>query len=164
MSKKENLQKQIDDLCKELGITESHYTSKTTEAQLNNIIDELEAKLPGGGDESEDEELSQTQGNDTDDTAGDQIAKASIQTAEKSEVLVGAAIELPDGATVLEDGEPPEVISDEKDNVQVFVHKPFQCVQGNKTVLLKKGEKPFLDEETAMEAVDAGLAHFIATM
>lgn len=163
MSKKENLQKQIDDLCKELGITESQYTSKTTEAQLNNIIDELEAKLPGG-DESEDEELSQTQGNDTDDTAGDQIEEASIQTAEKSEVLVGAAIELPDGATVLEDGEPPEVISDEKGNVQVFVHKPFQCVQGNKTVLLKKGEKPFLDEETAMEAVDSGLANFIATM
>ncbi len=163
MSKKENLQKQIDDLCKELGITESQYTSKTTEAQLNNIIDELEAKLPGG-DESEDEELSQTQGNDTDDTAGDQIEEASIHTAEKSEVLVGAAIGLPDGATVLEDGEPPEVISDEKGNVQVLVHKPFQCVQGNKTVLLKKGEKPFLDEETAMEAVDSGLAHFIATM
>ncbi|MGL1103413.1 hypothetical protein ACSTLM_04390 [Vibrio parahaemolyticus] len=163
MSKKENLQKQIDDLCKELGITEPQYTSKTTEAQLNNIIDELEAKLPGGV-ESEDEELSQTQGNDTDDTAGDQIAEASIQTAEKSEVLVGAAIELPDGATVLEDGDPPEVISDEKGNVQVFVHKPFQCVLGNKTVLLKKGEKPFLDEEAAMEAVDSGLAHFIATM
>ncbi|HAS6644270.1 TPA: hypothetical protein I7259_11510 [Vibrio parahaemolyticus] len=163
MSKKENLQKQIDDLCKELGITESQYTSKTTEAQLNNIIDELEAKLPGG-DESEDEEPSQTQGNDTDDNAGDQIAEASIQTVEKSEVLVGAAIDLPDGATVLEDSEPPEVISDDKGNVQVFVHKPFQSVQGNKTVLLKKGEKPFLDEETAMEAVDAGLAHFIATM
>ena len=163
MSKKENLQKQIDDLCKELGITEPQYTSKTTEAQLNTIIDELEAKLPGG-DESDDEELSQTQGNDTDDTTGDQIEEASIQTAKKSEVLVGAAIELPDGATVLEDGEPPEVISDEKGNVQVFVHKPFQCLQNKKTVLLKKGEKPFLDEETAMEAVDAGLAHFIATM
>lgn len=163
MSRKENLKKRVDELCKELGITEPQYSDKTTEAQLNKVIDDLEAKLPDM-DESDDEAQSQTQGNDANHTASDQSEQTESQASEKSEVLIGAAVELPDGATILDDGEPPEVNADEKGNVQVLVDKPFQCLQGQKTVLLKRGDKPFLDEETAMEAVDSGLAYFVATM
>ncbi|EGR2554634.1 hypothetical protein DX887_02475 [Vibrio alginolyticus] len=163
MSRKENLKKRVDELCKELGITEPQYSDKTTEAQLNKVIDDLEAKLPDM-DESDDESQSQTQGNDANHTASDQSEQTESQASEKSEVLIGAAVELPDDATVLDDGEPTEVNADEKGNVQVLVDKPFQCLQGQKTVLLKRGNKPFLDEETAMEAVDAGLAYFVATM
>lgn len=163
MSRKENLKKRVDELCKELGITEPQYSDKTTEAQLNKVIDDLEAKLPDM-DESDDEAQSQTQGNDANHTTSVQSEQTESQTSEKSEVLIGAAVELPDDATVLDDGEPPEVNADEKGNVQVLVDKPFQCLQGQKTVLLKRGDKPFLDEETAMEAVDAGLAYFVATM
>ncbi|EGQ8056464.1 hypothetical protein QPP81_003614 [Vibrio alginolyticus] len=163
MSRKENLKKRVDELCKELGITEPQYSDKTTEAQLNKVIDDLEAKLPDM-DESDDEAQSQTQGNDANHTASDQSEQTESQTSEKPEVLIGAAVELPDDATVLDDGEPPEVNADEKGNVQVLVDKPFQCLQGKRTILLKRGDKPFLDEETAMEAVDAGLAYFVATM
>ncbi|ELI1833453.1 hypothetical protein RQV66_001257 [Vibrio alginolyticus] len=163
MSRKENLKKRVDELCKELGITEPQYSDKTTEAQLNKVIDDLEAKLPDM-DESDDEAQSQTQGNDANHTASDQSEQTESQASEKSEELIGAAVELPDDATILDDGEPPEVNADEKGNVQVLVDKPFQCLQGQKTVLLKRGDKPFLDEETAMEAVDSGLAYFVATM
>ncbi|MCR9549214.1 hypothetical protein [Vibrio antiquarius] len=163
MSRKENLKKRVDELCKELGITEPQYSDKTTEPQLNKVIDDLEAKLPDM-DESDDEAQSQTQGNDANHTASDQSEQTESQASEKSEVLIGAADELPDDATVLDDGEPPEVNADEKGNVQVLVDKPFQCLQGQKTVLLKRGDKPFLDEETAMEAVDASLAYFVTTM
>jgi len=161
MSRKENLKKRVDELCKELGITEPQYSDKTTEPQLNKVIDELEAKLPDM-DESDDEAQSQTPENDANHIAGDQSEQTESETSEKSEVLIGAAVELPDDATVLDDGEPPEVNADENGNVQVLVDKPFQCLQGQETMLLKRGDKPFLDEETAMEAVDAGLAYFVA--
>ncbi|NMU67153.1 hypothetical protein HKA89_00040, partial [Vibrio parahaemolyticus] len=74
MSRKENLKKRVDELCKELGITEPQYSDKTTESQLNKVIDDLEAKLPDM-DESDDEAPSQTEGNDANHTAGDQSAQ-----------------------------------------------------------------------------------------
>ena len=113
-------------------------------------------------DESDDEAQSQTPENDANHIAGDQSEQTESETSEKSEVLIGAAVELPDDATVLDDGEPPEVNADENGNVQVLVDKPFQCLQGQETMLLKRGDKPFLDDATAMEAVDAGLAYFVA--
>jgi hypothetical protein len=164
MSRKDNLKKRIDELCGELNITEPQYDDKTTEAQLNAIIDELEAKLPDGDEsENEDEDQSQTQGNDVDNPASGENQEAEIQTSDKAEVLVGIG-ELPEGETISDDGVIPVAKTNDQGEMQVLVTKPFQYVVDGKPVLAKSGEKPFLDEDTAMEAVEAGLAHIIATL
>lgn len=164
MSRKDNLKKRIDELCGELNITEPQYDDKTTEAQLNAIIDELEAKLPDGDEsENEDEEQSQAQGNDVDDSASGESQEAEIQPSDKAEVFVGIG-ELPEGETISDDEVIPVAKTNEQGEMQVLVAKPFQYVVGGKPVLAKSGEKPFLDEDTAMEAVEAGLAHIIATL
>lgn len=164
MSRKDNLKKRIDELCGELNITEPQYDNKTTEAQLNVIIDELEAKLPDGDEsENEDEEQSQAQGNDVDNSASGESQEAEIQPSDKAEVLVGIG-ELPEGETISDDEIIPVAKTNEQGEMQVLVAKPFQYVVGGKPVLAKSGEKPFLDEDTAMEAVEAGLAHIIATL
>ncbi|MCL9783658.1 hypothetical protein M9194_19725 [Vibrio sp. S4M6] len=54
MSKaKKPYQEQIDSLCEELGITEPQYDDKNSIADLEKIIDELEAKLPENSDSEE---------------------------------------------------------------------------------------------------------------
>jgi len=164
MSRKDNLKKRIDELCGELNITEPQYDDKTTEAQLNAIIDELEAKLPDGDEsENEDEDQSQAQGNDVDDPASGESQEAEDQESDKSEVLVGIG-ELPEGESITDEGVVPEAKTNDQGEVQVLVAKPFQYVANGEPVLAKSGEKPFLDEDTAMEAVEAGLAHIIATL
>ena len=45
MSQKANLQKQIDDLCAELDITEPRYTNNMTIKELEKIVDDLEGRL-----------------------------------------------------------------------------------------------------------------------
>jgi len=157
MSRKENQRKRIDDLCAELGITEPQYTDRTTEVQLNEIIDDLEEKLPKMG-ESDDKNLSQTKGNDGEYPTSDQSKQAESQSRKDSGMLTGTAFELPNNTTTLSAGEPTEVHTTEKANVKVFVDKSFQYLQDQKTVLLKSGDTPYLDIDTAMEAVEAGLA------
>lgn len=164
MSRKDNLKKRIDELCGELNITEPQYDDKTTEAQLNAIIDELEAKLPDGDEsENEDEDQSQAQGNDVDNPASGESQEAEGQESDKPEVLVGIG-ELPEGESITDDGVIPEAKTNDQGEMQVLVAKPFQYVANGEPVLAKSGEKPFLDEDTAMEAVEAGLAHIIATL
>lgn len=164
MSRKDNLKKRIDELCGELNITEPQYDDKTTEAQLNAIIDELEAKLPDGDEsENEDEDQSQAQGNDVDNPASGESQEAEDQESDKPEVLVGIG-ELSEGESITDDGVIPEAKTNDQGEMQVLVTKPFQYVVNGEPVLAKSGEKPFLDEDTAMEAVEAGLAHIIATL
>ncbi|WP_342652560.1 hypothetical protein NM449_17820 (plasmid) [Vibrio metschnikovii] len=57
------LKKRIDELCKELN-TDAPYSSKSTEAQLNEMIDQLESQLPDDGDDNDRENSSKSLPND----------------------------------------------------------------------------------------------------
>ncbi|MBY7903589.1 hypothetical protein KW507_22065 [Vibrio fluvialis] len=170
MTNKELLQKRIDELCKELGIAESPYTDKTTEKQLNAIIDELEAKLPDEGDEHDESDESHD-GSDQeapgpDDTSGPQTAPPTDsdgQAPAENEVLAIAS-ELPEGATLTDDDNVPEVQSNAEGDLKVKALKTFQALSHGKTVIVTKGETAYLEEQAAMDAVDAGAAGFLATI
>lgn len=169
MTNKELLQKRIDELCKELGITESPYTDKTTEKQLNAIIDELEAKLPDEGDEHDESDESHD-GSDQeapgpDDTSGSQVAPppdSEGQAPAENEVLAIAS-ELPEGITLTDDDNVPEVQSNAEGDMKVKALKTFQALSHGKTVIVTKGETAYLEEQAATDAVDAGVAGFLVT-
>lgn len=168
MSRKDNLKKRIDALCNELGLDKVPYDDRTTEAQLNVMIDELEASLPDGPDEggSDDETNpgetdAETQDDDADDSAGDEIDESEID--DRPVVLVGVG-ELPPDETLTEDGEAPEVLTNDQGFVQVQALKAFQAKVDGHITLIKSGDTPYLDEDTAMEAVEAHLACFMARL
>ncbi|MBY7981366.1 hypothetical protein KW452_02335 [Vibrio fluvialis] len=169
MTNKELLQKRIDELCKELGIAESPYTDKTTEKQLNAIIDELEAKLPDEGDEHDKSDQSHD-GSDqeapgSDDTSGSQAAPtpdSAGQAPAENEVLAIAS-ELPEGATLTDDDNVPEVQSNAVGDMKVKALKTFQALSHGKTVIVTKGETAYLEQQAAIDAVDAGVAGFLVT-
>ncbi|WP_337165770.1 hypothetical protein [Vibrio fluvialis] len=170
MTNKELLQKRIDELCKELGIAESPYTDKTTEKQLNTIIDELEAKLPDENDEHDESDQSHD-GSDQkasgpDDTSGSQAAPtpdSDGQAPAENEVLAIAS-ELPEGATLTDDDNVPEVQSNAKGDLKVQALKTFQALSHGKPVIVTKGETAYLEEQAAMDAMDAGAAGLLATI
>ncbi|ENQ8613729.1 hypothetical protein ACEQ7L_000207 [Vibrio fluvialis] len=167
MTNKELLQKRIDELCKELGIAESPYTDKTTEKQLNAIIDELEAKLPDEGDEHGEPDKSNNASDQKapgpDDTSGSQVAptpNSEGQTPAKNEVLAIAS-ELPEGATLTGGNNVPEVQSNAEGDMKVKALKTFQALSHGKTVIVTKGETAYLEEQAATDAVDAGVAGYV---
>ncbi|ENU5813949.1 hypothetical protein ACE34P_001501 [Vibrio fluvialis] len=169
MTNKELLQKRIDELCKELGIAESPYTDKTTEKQLNAIIDELEAKLPDEGDEHDESDESHDGSNQEapgpDDASGSQVAPppdSEGQTPAENEVLAIAS-ELPEDATLTDDDNVPEVQSNAEGDLKVKALKTFQALSHGKTVIVTKGETAYLEEQAATDAVDAGVAVFLVT-
>ncbi|HDM8047888.1 TPA: hypothetical protein P0E07_000959 [Vibrio fluvialis] len=169
MTNKELLQKRIDELCKELGIAESPYTDKTTEKQLNAIIDELEAKLPDEGDEHGEPDKSNNASDQKapgpDDTSGSQVAptpNSEGQTPAENEVLAIAS-ELPEDATLTDDDNVPEVQSNAEGDLKVKALKTFQALSHGKTVIVTKGETAYLEEQAATDAVDAGVAGFLVT-
>ncbi|MCG6227117.1 hypothetical protein [Vibrio furnissii] len=169
MTNKELLQKRIDELCKELGITKSPYTDKTSEKQLNAIIDELEAKLPDENDEHDESDQS-NDGSDQeafgpDDTSSSQAAQtpdSEGQAPAENEVLAIAS-ELPEGATLTDDNNVPEVQSNAEGDLKVKALKTFQALSHGKTVIVTKGETAYLEEQAANDAVDAGVAGFWVT-
>lgn len=170
MTNKELLQKRIDELCKELGIAESPYTDKTTEKQLNAIIDELEAKLPDEDDEHDESDQSHDgsdqEASDPDDTSGSQVAPTpdSDGQAPTAKEVLAIASELPEGATLTDDDNVPEVQSNAEGDLKVKALKTFQALSHGKTVIVTKGETAYLEEQAAMDAVDAGAAGFLATI
>ncbi|UTV28995.1 hypothetical protein [Photobacterium atrarenae] len=167
MSRKDNLKKRIDALCQELGISDVPYRDTSTETQLNTMIDELEAKLPGE-DESDDEITQdeeagpETQTSDIEDHAGGESNEAANPVQDQTEVLVGVG-DFPPGASLNDERVPQAKVNDEG-LIQVKVLSSFQCQVGDHPKLLKVGEEPYLDEDTAMEAVEAGVAVIIATL
>lgn len=167
MSRKDNLKKRIDALCKELGISDVPYRDTSTETQLNTMIDELEAKLPGE-DESDDEITQddeagpERQAPDSQDHAGGESNEAAAPVQDQTEVLVGVG-ELPPGESV-NDELVPQAKANDEGLIQVKVLSSFQCQVGGRPQLLKVGEEPYLDEDTATEAVEAGVAGIIATL
>ncbi|WP_165311047.1 hypothetical protein [Vibrio ziniensis] len=169
MTNKEMLQKRIDELCKELGITEPQYTDKTTEKQLNILIDDLEAKLPdegGDDDASENDAGSDSQGSDADASASNeesQAAESKDEASSEEKVLVLSG-DLPDGATLIDDENVPEVDSNEAGDLSIHALKTFQAISHGKKVFVNAGETVFLEEQAAIDAVDAGVAGLNATM
>ncbi|MGI2933246.1 hypothetical protein [Vibrio fluvialis] len=170
MTNRELLQKRIDELCKELGIAESPYTDKTTEKQLNAIIDELEAKLPDEDDEHDESDQSHDgsdqEASGPDDTSGSQAAPtpdSDGQAPAENEVLAIAS-ELPEGATLTDDDNVPEVQSNAKGDLKVQALKTFQALSHGKPVIVTKGETAYLEEQAAMDAVDAGAAGLLVTI
>ncbi|WP_315919923.1 hypothetical protein [Vibrio fluvialis] len=170
MTNKELLQKRIDELCKELGIAESPYTDKTNEKQLNAIIDELEAKLPDENDEHDESDQSHDgsdqEASGPDDTSGSQAAPtpdSEGQAPAENEVLAIAS-ELPEGATLTDDDNVPEVQSNAKGDLKVQALKTFQALSHGKPVIVTKGETAYLEEQAAMDAVDAGAAGLLAAI
>lgn len=167
MSRKANLKKRIDALCQELGIADVPYSDTSSEAQLNTMIDELEDKLPG--EDEPDDEVNQDNETGTEaeaahsgDLASDKSQETQGADTGHTEVLVGIG-ELSDGESV-DESSAPEVNTNDDGEMQVLVLKAFQSHTGQRSVLHNVGDKPYLDEETAMEAVEAGLANLIATL
>ncbi|WP_417519829.1 hypothetical protein [Marinobacter sp.] len=168
MSKKQLLQKRIDELCQELGITEPKYTDKTTEAQLNTIIDELEALLPDDGSDENVQSGATTTSSDPllNHTAGEETPEgttAAGPASAQTDVLVTSGL-LPDGSTLTEDGPVPEVKTDDAGDLLVHALKTFQCRSHGQTAIVLQGQEKYLDEQAAMDAVDAGVAAFVASM
>ncbi|MGI2879341.1 hypothetical protein ACRTDO_00900 [Vibrio furnissii] len=167
MTNKELLQKRIDELCKELGITKSPYTDKTSEKQLNAIIDELEAKLPDEGDEhdksNESHDGSDQEASGPDDTSGSQVAPPpdSAGKAPAENEVLAIASELPEGATLTDDDNVPEVQSNAEGDLKVQALKTFQALSHGEPVIVTKGETAYLEEQAATDAVDAGVAGYV---
>ncbi|MBE4585499.1 hypothetical protein BOO29_11050 [Vibrio navarrensis] len=166
MTNKEMLQKQIDALCNELGINEPQYTEKTTEKQLNAIIDELEAKLPEEGDEDDENDgIDSSTGHSLDASSGEETTEGGTPTdkAPSEKDVLAMAGNLPKDAE-LSDGADVEAISDEQGDVLVFGLKTFECVSHGERVTVKQGDEAYLEEKAALDAIEASVAAFRAVM
>lgn len=175
MSQNALLKKQIDQLCQTLGITDPLYTSKSTEAQLLKIIDELESRLPDdepeGSSEPDLQEPSNKDGDhgsenvqNSESNGTDSVASSQDQSEAKQgkgdapqEVLVLSADELPEGA-VIDEGKSPEVIANEHGDVKIRALSAFQIVSHGKPLLLLPGTDAFVEESAALDAIDACVA------
>ena len=116
---KQPYQEQIDNLCKELGITETQYNDKTTIPELEAIIDDLEAQLPDGED----------QGSET---------KPKQSGASKDALL-----------------------NNDEGQIEVRAVSTFRCRVGDERITVIAGNRKFLPEDVAMDALQIGVAALI---
>ncbi|ENM3868745.1 hypothetical protein WKN18_003282 [Vibrio cholerae] len=193
MSQNALLKKQIDQLCQTLGITDPLYTSKSTEAQLLKIIDELESRLPDDEPDEESTEIQEEQPEgssepdlqepsnkdgdhgsenvqNSESNGTDSVASSQDQSEAKQgkgnapqEVLVLSADELPDGA-VIDEGKSPEVIANDHGDVKIRALSAFQIMSHGKPLLLLPGTDAFVEESAALDAIDAGVAALYANL
>ncbi|MBN8108650.1 hypothetical protein [Vibrio vulnificus] len=164
MTNKEMLQKRIDALCEELGINEPQYTDKTTEKQLNGIIDELEAKLPDEGDENDD--IDSTIEHNLDADSSEETTEGNATTGKvpsEKNVLVMAG-DLHEDVALINDDETVEVVSDESCDVLVFALKTFECISHGRRITVKQGGEEYLEEQAAIDAIEANVAAFRAQL
>ncbi|WP_136484732.1 hypothetical protein [Vibrio sp. H11] len=168
MTKKQLLQKRIDELCEELGITEPKYTDKTTEAQLNTIIDELEELLPDEGDGTNEQSGTTATSSDPDvnhaasektpeSTTSDNPAPAETSVLVQGNVLA-------EGAVLTDEGNAPEVKTNDTGDLLIYAKKTFQCRSHGEIEIVLQGQEKHLEEQAAVDAVDAGVAAFVASI
>lgn len=176
MSQKTPLQKHIDGLCEELGITEKPYHSNTTIAELQKIIDELEAKLPEEDNDASDDLDSETEQSDPQDSSNEDdepdlgttdkdnsSLDESEPTSNQSEALPsGSEItsvdikDIPENATIEDKG--VEVNSDENGDLEIKAKYTIIVKSHGKRLKIIKGKKAFVEEAAALSAVDEGVA------
>ena len=145
-STKAPLHSHIDGLCEELCITEKPYSDKNTTEELQIIIDELEAQLPDDGDCIDE---------------GDDLSQPYVKN---SDVLISSIdkSDLPSGA-VIDDGlDGPEVKSNADGDLLIEATCTVQLISHGNTLLLAKGEQAYVDEDSAMTAVEEQVAFFVA--
>lgn len=158
MSRKKLYQNQIDSLCKLLGIINPQYDEKNTISELEEIIDKLEAQLPG--DES---------------CSGEQTLETEFSIEEHSasnssvDVKVYAADEVPNGENIIGEENTDlsgdvEINSDEVGDVEVEATRTFRCnVHGDRLTVVR-GTRVFLPEDVANDAVCNDVACFIGCL
>lgn len=148
---KQPYQEQIDNLCKELGITEIQYNDKTTIPELEAIIDKLEAQLP---DEEEQEP----------ETNPEQSEDSQDEPLNNDEVEITLTDDVPDDADIDDSDTTVEVNSDDKGQIEVRAVSTFRCRVGDERITVIAGSRKFLPEDVAMDALQIGVAVFIGTV
>ncbi|MBD1559497.1 hypothetical protein HC752_21375 [Vibrio sp. S9_S30] len=139
---KQPYQEQIDNLCKDLGITETQYNDKTTIPELEAIIDKLEAQLP----DEEDQEP------ETDPEQSEASQDAPLNNDEVEITLTDEAA--CDIATTV------EANSDYEGQFMIEVRavSTFRCRVGDERITVIAGNRKFLPEDVAMDALQNGVA------
>ena len=143
---KQPYQEQIDNLCKELGITEPQYTEKTTIQELEAIIDNLEAQLPDEEDES---------------TNLEQPDTSKEAESSNDEVEITLSDDIPDDAEIDDSDITVEVNSNEEEKIEVKAVSTFRCRVGDERITVVSGNRKFLPEDVAMDALQLGVAVLI---
>lgn len=148
---KQPYQEQIDNLCKELGITETQYNDKTTIPELEAIIDKLEAQLP----DEEDQEP---------ETAPEQSEASQDAPLNNDEVEITLTDDVPDDADIDDSDTTVEVNSDDEGQIEVRALSTFRCRVGDDRITVIAGNRKFLPEDVAMDALQIGVAVLIGTV
>ncbi|ENI8058121.1 hypothetical protein ABZX01_003775 [Vibrio vulnificus] len=148
---KQPYQEQIDNLCKELGITETQYNDKTTIPELEAIIDKLEAQLP----DEEDQEP---------ETDPEQSEASQDAPLNNDEVEITLTDYVPDDADIDDSDTTVEVNSDDEGQIEVRAVSTFRCRVGDERITVIAGNRKFLPEDVAMDALQIGVAVLIGTV
>ncbi|WP_210447842.1 hypothetical protein [Vibrio crassostreae] len=148
---KKPYQEQIDNLCKELGITETQYNDKTTIPELEAIIDKLEAQLP----DEEDQEP---------ETNPEQSEASQDAPLNNDEVEITLTDDVPDDADIDDSDTTVEVNSDDEGQIEVRAVSTFRCRVGDERITVIAGNRKFLPEDVAMDALQIGVAVLIGTV
>ena len=148
---KQPYQEQIDNLCKELGITETQYNDKTTIPELEAIIDKLEAQLP----DEEDQEP---------ETDPEQSEASQDAPLNNDEVEITLTDDVPDDADIDDSDTTVEVNSDDEGQIEVRAVSTFRCRVGDERITVIAGNRKFLPENVAMDALQIGVAVLIGTV
>jgi hypothetical protein len=160
-TKKKPYQDQIDNLCKLLKVDQHLYDDKTTIAELEDIINQLEAKLPDDDAESNSSDTQTSTGN-VDDSAAQAdpalIEKKPESQASSTEVKVSAATGVPsDLASSIAVGD-VEINGLSNGDVEVEATSTFRCNVYGKRVTVLRGQRVNLPEDIAFDAVNSNVA------
>ncbi|WP_342652605.1 hypothetical protein NM449_17605 (plasmid) [Vibrio metschnikovii] len=157
MSQKEMLKKRIDELCKELN-TDAPYSSKSTEAQLNEMIDQLESQLPDDGDDNDRENSSKSLPNDAQLNQSGEGNGVSLST----EATVTQEIQNDNGkddSSIME-----KALASGDGFVLVQAQKTFICISDGIRRTITAGTATYLDLQAAKDAVNEGVAFIVANV
>ncbi|MGL6025866.1 MAG: hypothetical protein ACRC0U_01930 [Vibrio sp.] len=160
MSQKPQLQKHIDGLCDELGITDKQYSSNTTIGELQSIIDELESKLPDG-DAEQDEEPELGVGDDLIDEPESKLPDGDAELNEDPAPESGDEIIKAHPANSVAKGE-VETSSNDVGDIEVKAKLTVILKSHGKTVKIVKGASAFIEKSAALDAVEEGVAAFLS--
>ncbi|EKO3667255.1 hypothetical protein M3891_003031 [Vibrio metschnikovii] len=158
MSQKEMLKKRIDELCKELNI-DAPYSSKSTEAQLNEMIDQLESQLPDDGDDNDRKNSSKSlpddaQLNQSGEGNGATLSTEAAVTQEiQNEAVNSGSSSVIENALASTDG-----------RVLVQAQTTFICISNGVRKTIPAGTATYLDLTSAQDAVDDGVAFIVANV
>ncbi|MGI2002037.1 hypothetical protein [Shewanella frigidimarina] len=157
-TKKKPYQDQIDNLCKLLKVDQHLYDDKTTIAELEDIINQLEAKLPDDDAESNSSDTPASTGNVDDSAAQADPALIAESQASSTEVKVSAATGVPsDLASSIAVGD-VEINGLSNGDVEVEATSTFRCNVDGKRVTVLRGQRVNLPEDIAFDAVSSNVA------